>query len=125
MLLLAPARAWAETRELDFRGQKISVEGLNEGDWFYLKGEPNSGEEELVLVYTNANPSVIKSFTAPYNIEARMLLVGGGGAGGLGSTGSSNPGGGGGGGEANEVNGKEYDVVRSGARRFRGISRRA
>lgn len=91
---LAPAYAL----DIPFRSQTISVQGLQAGDYFYLNGEPNFGTEELVLVFTNANPSVIKTFTAPYDIEARMLVVGGGGAGGLGSTTTTNPGGGGGGG---------------------------
>ena len=89
--------------DLPFRNQTITVQGLNAGDYFYLNGDPNSGTEELVLVYTNTDASIIKSFTAPYDIEARVLVVGAGGAGGLGSTGSSNPGGAGGGGQAQEL----------------------
>ena len=92
LLLLAPISLFG--RELDFRGQKVTVEGLAEGDWEYVGGEPNSGTEELILVFKDTASA--GTLSVPYGFEARMLLVGGGGAGGYGTTGGTNPGGGGG-----------------------------
>lgn len=83
-------------RELDFRGQKVTVEDLAEGDWEYVGGAPNSGTEELILVFKDTASA--GTLSVPYGFEARMLLVGGGGAGGYGNTTTSMPGGGGGGG---------------------------
>ena len=105
LLAFAPA---AVARQLDFRGTKIEVEGVDEGNYAYVKGDPNSGSEELILVWTNCAPGAINKLVVPYNIEAQMFLVGGGGAGGYGTTGTTNPGGGGGGGEALEVENDSY-----------------
>lgn len=83
---------------IKFREQKIIVEGVDEGNYTYVNGEPNSGTEELILVWTNCALDAINTLTVSNNIEARMLLVGGGGAGGYDTTISPNPGGGGAGG---------------------------
>ena len=105
-VFFAPTKLQA--RELDFRGQKITVEGLQPGDWEYVNGEPNSGTEELILIYKDTSaPGVM---TLPYGIEAQMLLVGGGGAGGYGSTGTTNPGGGGGGGQVLDLANTGYSA---------------
>ena len=93
LFILAPISLFG--RELDFRGQKVTVEGLAEGDWEYVGGAPNSGTEELILVFKDTASA--GTLSVPYGFEAQMLLVGGGGAGGYGTTGTTNPGGGGGG----------------------------
>ena len=105
LLLLAPISLFG--RELDFRGQKVTVEGLAEGDWEYVGGAPNSGTEELILVFKDTASA--GTLSVPYGFEARMLLVGGGGAGGYGTTGTTNPGGGGGGGEVVYLENAGYD----------------
>ena len=44
-VLLAPISLFG--RELDFRGQKVTVEGLAEGDWEYVNGTDDSA---IILV---------------------------------------------------------------------------
>ena len=105
--LLAPGRAGA-INQLDFRNQKIGVSGIDVGQYAYVKGEANSGEEELIIAFTNCAPDVVNSFTLPFNAEIQMFLVGGGGAGGYGTTGTTYPGGGGGAGEVKVVENREY-----------------
>ena len=101
--LLFAFAANAAPQQLDFRGAKIAVEGVG-SNYLYVKGSPNSGTEELILVWTNCAPTAVNTITLPSDdIEAQLLLVGGGGAGGYGTTGGTNPGGGGGGGQALEV----------------------
>ena len=100
-LLFASASAVAQP--LNFRGETINVNGVGE-NFTYVKGDPGSGTEELILVWTNAAPNAGNTITLPSDgIEAQVLLVGGGGAGGYGTTGTSNPGGGGGGGQVRDV----------------------
>ena len=77
LLALAPLAARAD--EVMFRGQKIEYGGASE---VKIWGEEGSGMEELVLVFTNADPTVEKYIKSPLHFSANVLAVGGGGGGG-------------------------------------------
>ena len=95
LLLLAPLASRAD--EVMFRGQKIEYAGAAS---VKIWGEEGSGMEELVLVFTNADPTVEKYIKSPLHFSANILAVGGGGGGGTmkNQTTYYNYGGGGGGG---------------------------
>ena len=53
-------------------------------------------DSELVLVYTNSAADAVNKLRNTLQVDARVLVVGGGGSGGYGVTGTAtNPGGGG------------------------------
>ena len=76
-LAFAPAGARAD--EVTFRDQTIEYAGAAEVKTW---GEIGSGMEELVLIYTNADPNVVKYFKPSRDVDVRILAVGGGGGGG-------------------------------------------
>lgn len=57
-LLAVPT--FAAERQLDFRGQKVTVNGLAEGDWEYVNGAPNSGTEELIFGFKTCEAIAIR-----------------------------------------------------------------
>ena len=93
--LLAPWCATAAETNIKFRGQDIWYQGADV-KWI---GEPTAGDAELLLIFKD--PAAVKTFRTSYDVEARVLAVGGGGAGGTvrssATTYTKHPGGGGGG----------------------------
>ena len=78
VLTFAPWCATAAEQSETFRGQTIYYSGA-ELSWI---GDPGSGDAELCLIYKD--PAAANTFRTENGIEARVLLVGGGGSGGEG-----------------------------------------
>lgn len=95
----APARAWAKTETIKYKGQDIIVTG----DFDYAENVGDDGD--LVIRWLSGTGTL----EVPYKFEARALVVGGGGSGGS-NDGANDVGPGGGGGEVFELEKKGAEI---------------